>query len=135
MALVTMLERAQDREGPTLGKSVQRVRAVLFDSAGKDRLLNGLADLKGLVPSEKQLLWVDVLGADADIAKQLASLLSLPPKAETALLGNGATPRLENGGRFFWLDVVAVADAPGLRFQGSTLAIVAGPNFGTGSSR
>jgi len=123
-----MLKHAQDGEEKTLGDTSQRMRAILFDSTGKDRLLNGLTDLKGLVPSEKQLLWVDVLGGDASLAKQLAELLSLPNRAEAALLGKGTTPRLENGGKYFWLDVVAVEDGSGLRFQGSTLAIVAGPN-------
>ena len=128
MALVTMLEQAQDREEKSLAGSGQRVRIVLFDSAGKDRLLEDLAELKGFVPSEKQLLWVDVLGGDATLAKQLAQLLSLPCRAEAALLGKGTTPRLENGGKYFWLDVVAVKDESSLRFQGSTLAIIAGPN-------
>ena len=129
MALVTMLERAQPREDKNYEDTGQRLRAVLFDSAGEDRLLNGIADLDGLTPTEKQLLWVDVLGADQTIARQLTAVLSLPAKAEGALMGGGSTPRLENGGRFFWLDVVAVSDEPGLRFQGSTLAIIAGPNF------
>jgi Mg2+ and Co2+ transporter CorA len=129
MALESMLKHAQDREEKTLRATGQRVRAVLFDSEGEDRLLNAPAELDGLVPSEKQLLWVDVLGADSTIAAQLAGLLSLPAKAQVALLGGQSYPRLVNGGKFFWLDVIAVKDEPGLRFQGSTLAILAGPNF------
>src|SRR4249919_3195024 len=87
MALESMLKHAQDREEKTLRATGQRVRAVLFDSEGEDRLLNDPAELDGLVPSEKQLLWIDVLGADSAIAAQLAELLSLPVKAQVALLG------------------------------------------------
>ena len=121
------LESPQD--APAQSETKNRLRIVLFDSHGEDRLLQGLSDLEGLVPAESQLLWIDLLGSEEDSIDRIAELCSLPKDVANALKQADAAPKLINSGKFFALQVVAITHHDAVRFQGSALTIAAGANM------
>jgi magnesium transporter len=99
------------------GKCV-RVRAMLFDADGDDRLLAEEEIGRGPL-GERQLLWVDVEEDDAGAAE--AVLASLGERGDAV--------RLQNVGDWFLAQVVAVEHEGRLRFGGRALAILCGRNF------
>jgi len=103
------------------------VRAILFDSQGADRALATLSEVDASNLSETQLLWIDV--ADVDSLGPLTKTLSLPEGALASVASGETSPILRNGGKYFWLRVVAVTVEDGLRFQGTSLTIIGGDNL------
>ncbi len=104
------------------------VRAVLFDSHGSDRVIDDLAGLNAAALSDAQLLWIDIQG-NASSAVSVGAALGIPQAAIAALLDDGTTPSLSNGGPYFWVRVVSVSDTAGLVFHGSVLNVVSGGNI------
>jgi magnesium transporter len=103
------------------------VRAVLFDSHGSDRVIEGIAGLDTAALTDTQLLWIDIQG-DTAAAADIGVALGIPEAAIAALLDDGTAPSLSNGGPYFWVRVVSASDTPGLAFHGSVLTVVSGGN-------
>lgn len=105
------------------------LHAVLFDAVAGDRTLHALdaSVLQGL--GDRQLLWIDLLDPAEEQLRALAAQLSLPAAAIDGYLGTDTNPRLEPGGKCFWLRVVSINDDPGLEFSGTVLTMIAGRNL------
>jgi len=103
--------------------------AVLFDAVAGDRQLDALdaSVVRGL--GDKQLLWVDLLDPAEEQLRALAARLSLPAAAIEGYLGSDTNPCLDPSGNCFWLRVVSIDNGPGLRFSGTVLSMIAGPNM------
>ncbi|WP_019587331.1 CorA family divalent cation transporter [Deinococcus apachensis] len=102
-----------------------RVRPYLFDADSKDREVHlDAALVHGL--SERQLLWVDVLGRDAAQMRRLGELLRFHPGAVQDLADPSPHPQVRNYGDTFRVDVQAVREHRG-RLVGAELNIVVGP--------
>ncbi|WP_235610425.1 magnesium transporter CorA family protein [Deinococcus aerius] len=112
-------------ETPARDTGGVRVRPYLFDADGEDREvhLDG-ALVRGL--SERQLLWVDVLGRDAAETGRLGELLGFHPGATQHLADPSPHPQVRNYGDTFRVDVQAVGERGG-RLVGTELNIVVGP--------
>jgi magnesium transporter len=102
------------------------LRALLFDvaSAGGDRELT-LAELSALEPGERQMVWVDLHGADAALRAEVRRALALP---EITFNGNGH-PAVLNLGEHFGVRVITARGTTTQGFEGDVLDVIAGPNF------
>ncbi|MFT3807231.1 magnesium transporter CorA family protein [Arenimonas sp.] len=106
-----------------------RLRMLLFDSEGMDRVVQDEADLTTLALEEHRLLWIDLQGDDDALLDRIAVALGIPAAASAAMRSRETSPSLHNCGGFFWARTVAVDDGDGIRFQGSVLTVLAGENL------
>lgn len=120
-------------EAPRIGApgdpAQARLRVLLFDLDGADRVVEDMAELGRLKPDEHQLLWIDLQGDDSATLDRIAAALDLPDTALDAMRELGTSPTLQNCGSFFWARTVAVDDGDGIDFQGSVLTALAGENL------
>jgi len=87
-----------------------------------------LEELPGNLPSDDELLWVDLCGTSNHQAEQVWRALRLNP---ASLPGSpiATNPQLEKFADHFMARVVAVLRGKGLKFQGAVLTVLAGANF------
>ncbi len=105
-----------------------RAQVTLYDADGADRAVDvDQIDIGRL--QEQQLLWIDVESDDSALIDELGRRLDLPADAIAALQNMESTPRVDNYGDCFHLQVVAVEHEGGLKFNGTVLGIVAGANY------
>jgi magnesium transporter len=83
------------------------VRAVLFDAEGQDREIQLDAKIVESL-TERQLLWVDIVGQDPTLIKQVASLFGLNEETVAGLIETHARPQLQNYGEYLHLRVLGV---------------------------
>lgn len=106
------------------------VRAYLYDADGTDHeidLTNGLPALSG-----RQLLWIDVVGAERAEIEQVGRLVHLHRESVRTLLNPIGRPRLDQFGEYFQVNVVAIepAEQEGEpSFTPTPLDFFAGPNY------
>ena len=107
--------------------SAMSLHAYLFDADGTDctveldeSVVHGLTD--------QQLLWVDVSGNAAEDLERVGSLLDLHPESVRNLLEPIGRPRLDNYGRYFQLNVIAV-HSEGADYRPVPLDFFAGANY------
>lgn len=104
------------------------VRSVLYCGDGTKRE-PGLDDIAP-PDDDDSLLWVDIEGAaDDDAIAEVCRRLEVPRAARRQLAEPGSTPLLGNHGEHLVIHAAAVEGDEGLRFDGTALGIVAGPNF------
>ncbi|WP_313400882.1 CorA family divalent cation transporter [Stenotrophomonas sp.] len=101
--------------------------ARLFRSNAPPRELS-LADMGECLPTEDELLWVDLSAPDEQTLDNLWRACELPALVRP-LLESGSTPLVERDGEYFWARAVAVAPAQGDELvSGAVLICVAGRN-------
>lgn len=100
---------------------------VLYCRDGSDRDLS--LDQIEQPSNEEDLLWIDIDCDAPDLVAEVCRKLDMPASACGHLTELGSTPLLRHYGDFLVLHAVAVEHVGELRFEGSTLAIAAGPNF------
>lgn len=103
--------------------NAEPLRAVLFDAAG-DRQLT-LEELRTLQPGDRQMLWVDLHGADEALVAQVRQALRLPDRG----FNGNAHPAVLNLGEQFAVRVITARGTPAQGFEGDVLDVHAGPNL------
>jgi magnesium transporter len=83
------------------------VRAVFFDAEGQDREVQLDAKVVESL-TERQLLWVDIVGQAPTLIKQVASLFGLNQETVAGLIETHARPQLQNYGEYLHLRVLGV---------------------------
>lgn len=116
-------------EASAEGRSSDRLRILLFDSDGVDRIVEDPSELERLALGEHQLLWIDLQGEDTTTLDRITDALGIPEAASKAMREPRTSPSLHNCGGFFWARTVAVDDGDGIDFQGSVLTVLAGENL------
>jgi magnesium transporter len=109
--------------------SGSRVKGILFDAGGSDRVIEQF-DIAHFAPgNDRQLLWIDITQPDRETLLRIAAPLGVPHEAIDAVLSQKTDPMLSNGGDFFWLRVVGVEDTHGLSYSGGVLHVIACANL------
>lgn len=103
------------------------VRSVLYCSDGSTRE-PGLEDIAP-PDDDDSLLWVDIEGEPGEAIAETCRRLRVPEAARRQLAEPASTPSLGNHGDYMVIHAQAVEHDEALRFDGTALGIVAGPNF------
>lgn len=100
---------------------------VLYASDGSDRDL----ELEQVEPpqGDGNLLWIDVDSDSPELVAEICRRLALPDGACRHLCELGSSPLLRHYGDRMVLTTVAVEHVGELKFEGTVLAVAAGPNF------
>ena len=105
-----------------------RTHVVLYDAEGEDEEFE-LAAVAGMKPGDTQLLWVDLLAADAETLSLAWRVLALSDRIRIAIERGASNPALGNHGEVFWARTVALRKVRGSLPQGVVVALVCGPDF------
>jgi Mg2+ and Co2+ transporter CorA len=100
---------------------------VLYAADGSDRDL--AIDEIALPSSDAALLWIDIDCDAPELVADVCGRLELPRSSCSNLVELSAAPLLRLYGDRLVVQVAAVEHAGGLKFEGTVLAIAAGPNF------
>jgi Mg2+ and Co2+ transporter CorA len=100
---------------------------VLYAADGSDRDLQ-VGEI-ALPSTDDALLWIDIDCDAPDLVTDVCRRLEMPDSACAHLLQLTAAPLLRLYGERMVLQVAAVEHAGGMKFEGTVLAIAAGPNF------
>ncbi|WP_102125668.1 magnesium transporter CorA family protein [Deinococcus planocerae] len=106
------------------------VRAFLYDSDGEDQEVELTPErVAGL--TDRHLLWVDVTAPGREELDRLRTVLGLHRESVRTVLNPVGRPRLENFGRYFQINVVAVETVAGepTDYRAVPLDFFSGPNY------
>lgn len=106
------------------------LQAYLYDADGSDREVKLDESLVAHL-TERQLLWVDVLGVERDDLEQVASLLKLHRESVRTVLNPVGRPRLDHYGSYFQINVVALNEEgkETSNYKPISLDFFSGPNY------
>lgn len=107
------------------------VRAYLYDADGTDRPTDLTDDLLAHL-SDRQLLWIDVTGDQAEEIEQVGQVVHLHRESIRTLLNPIGRPRLDQFEQYFQVNVVAIESQNSngtISYQDIPLDFFSGPNY------
>ncbi|KGM52220.1 hypothetical protein N792_07835 [Lysobacter concretionis Ko07 = DSM 16239] len=120
-----MISNSSDQDG-SQKEADRSAHITLYCADGSDRQLS----MDKLMPPthDDDLLWVDIDRDSPELVADVCRALQVPSAGCTHLAGRASAPQLRRYGKFMFIHAIAVEHRGGLEFEGTMLAIAAGPN-------